>query len=287
VGGTLLCAAPEPRTKETAVSTPLHDRVFDRHRVNTPECPGPLELGRQMENEEPSQGTDRASPCWVSDKGGYSRIILAPLTEYAISRQHLWVEPLPDGRARLTNKSTSAPVSFPDGPALEAGASRDVPLPVSVQLGPRKVLIELAGQPAPLASLDAATPPPGLANAASSLFQTVAAASSLPVAALMRWFQAVNDVLESAAIAPDFCERAAAALIDPLGLDVGRVLLLEGGRWVPKACRTAPGSARPACPSWAGKSRKRCYGTKSRSGVCPGRARPDCGRETPSSRRRS
>src|SRR5262249_13680033 len=60
---------------------------------------------------------------------------------------------------------------------------------------------------------------------------------------LVRWLQATVDVLHGAATARDSFELAASVLVEMIGLDAGRVLLLEGEAWRVKALREAPGAA--------------------------------------------
>src|SRR5207244_6541024 len=72
-----------------------------------------------------------------------------------------------------------------------------------------------------------------------SLFGTVAAAG-MQGESLLRWLQAAMDVLQSAASSLDFFDRAAGALVDRVGLDAGRVLLLDKGQWRGQALKTGP-----------------------------------------------
>jgi sigma-B regulation protein RsbU (phosphoserine phosphatase) len=66
------------------------------------------------------------------------------------------------------------------------------------------------------------------------------ATSGMTTESLIRWFQTATDLLQTAAVSRDFFERAAGALVDLVGLDAGRVLLLDGGRWRVQAVRRAP-----------------------------------------------
>ena len=48
------------------------------------------------------------------------------------------------------------------------------------------------------------------------------------------------DVLQGATVSPDRFGRAASALVEMIGLDAGRVLMLENDEWVQKALKLAP-----------------------------------------------
>jgi sigma-B regulation protein RsbU (phosphoserine phosphatase) len=218
------------------VSTPWQILVYEHQDiVYEVECSGPVELGRQDEGE--------GAPFWGKAEGGRFRIVLARLDERSVARKHLSVEPLPDGRVRLTNQSRKVAVQVEDGAPLppsseRASSSRDVVLPVMLRLGQRSVFIGPPGQPpARLHSLAEAPLPPGASSASRSIAAMVG--PSMPRELLLRWLQVIVDVLQSAASSPDFCNHAAIALVDIATLDVGMVLLLEQGQWRTQAVHAA------------------------------------------------
>src|SRR5207248_122322 len=59
------------------------------------------------------------------------------------------------------------------------------------------------------------------------------------VTPLLGWLRATMGVLQSAASSSDFFQKAAQAVVDIVGCDSGRVLLLEGGRWRVAEARAA------------------------------------------------
>jgi sigma-B regulation protein RsbU (phosphoserine phosphatase) len=223
--------------------SPWQIRIYEQDQlVYRTESPGPVEMGREAPGE--------ARPYHARLKAGHCRIVLAQFDDHAVSREHLLAEPLPDGRARLINKSKKLPIRFPDGSELGPAGSRDMALPLTLRIGQRTVSIEPAEEAAAqLQSLSDATLPPGATPAAPSLFGTVAAAG-VSTEALLRWLQAALGVLQSAASSPDFFDRAATALVDLVGLDSGRVLLHDRGQWRVQALKTAAvpyaGGASPA-----------------------------------------
>src|SRR5438105_478938 len=95
------------------------------------ECRGPVELGRQTAGDQPPYSAAQTARGW--------RIVLAQATEEGVSRKHILLEPLPDGRARVTNQSNTVPIRFPDGGELVPGATRDLPVPLLLSVGPKVV----------------------------------------------------------------------------------------------------------------------------------------------------
>lgn len=98
-------------------------------------CPGLIELGRQAEGEE--------GPYQSYQEGDHSRVVVARLDEQLVSRRHLAVKSLAAGQARITNLRRS-PIRFVDGSQLEAGASREMSLPVFLVVGNKQVGIQSA-----------------------------------------------------------------------------------------------------------------------------------------------
>src|SRR5262249_23376503 len=193
---------------------------------------GPVELGRQSEGEPP--------PYSSTPTAGHQRIVLAGIDEGGVSRKHAWLKPLPDGQVLLANESKTRPIHFPDGTELGPGRSRTLTLPLSLHIGSRVVSIESDDiAPPDLHSLPVPPVRPGIGTADASLFLTVAGAAATPDESLIRWFQGAMGVLQSAASSLDFFDRAAGALVELVGLDVGRVWLREKGQWRVQALKTA------------------------------------------------
>src|SRR5262245_17826238 len=224
---------------------------FNQQLVHSAECSGLVEVGRQAEGE--------GGPYLTRQEGNRCRIVVARLDEVHVPRRYLAVEPLAPGRVRLTNLSPRVSVSIVDGGPLAPGSSRDMSVPVFVVAWDRKIGIQqadqapvllptatIAARPAfrlvegdqatPLHTLAGATLPPG-ASLAAYLAERVAGGSfQLPPSepdseTMVRWLQAAMDVLQSAASSAEFFDKAAASLVDLVGLDLGQVLLLQCGVW--------------------------------------------------------
>jgi sigma-B regulation protein RsbU (phosphoserine phosphatase) len=236
----------------------LRIEVYENQQlVHAVECPGTVELGRQAEGE--------GGPYLTQQQGDRRRIVVARLDEVGVSRHYLLIEPLASGRARLTNLSGSMAVAFLDGSQLDRGAVREVDVPVFLVLGDRRVGIQPAGaapppppggpaartetpsgpvlqllesdEETPLNTLADATIPPGAALAAGRAHP--APPGEPQTETMIRWLQAAMDVLQSAANSSEFFDKAAAGLVDLVGLDSGQVLLFRDGTWRLQAYRTA------------------------------------------------
>jgi adenylate cyclase len=199
---------------------------------------GSAELGRQNKGED---GPYRTIP-----QSGLARIVLARLEEDAVSRRHVLIEPLDQGRFRLTNLSTRQAIRLADGSRLEPADCCEVIPPVLFSLGTRTVrLQEQSKEEEEFQSLAEATVTPGREDLLSRRYSASVRDDSgyMEPEKLVRWIQNALGVLHSAAGSLDFFARAAHAVVELAGLDSGRVLLREGGDWKVRAHETATRSA--------------------------------------------
>ena len=66
---------------------------------------------------------------------------------------------------------------------------------------------------------------------------------------MIGWLQDTMGVLQATVGAADFLDKAAEALVQIVGLEIGRVLLLDGEQWVVAAAHGEPPPGRPWQPS--------------------------------------
>lgn len=209
-------------------------KVYDRQQlVYSTEFDGPAELGRQADRDEAAYSQ--------SVEGDQRRIVIAPLDEsLAVSRKHVRVEPLPGGRVRLTNLSRKISIRLDQGPELKPTASLEVTLPAMILLGSKTVRIEMADDSEAPALERLAEAPLAPAVDAADVSSRVAQLPPLPlgrgleVESMVRWMRVTMEVLQSATGSSEFFSRAARAVVDLVGLDSGRILLLEKGAWALK-----------------------------------------------------
>ena len=181
------------------MSETLRITVFENRRPVLSEVYSePVELGRQdKDDEEIYRGRL---------KDGVVRIPIVRGRETEVARRQVVVEALPGGRARISNQSSGVHIRFmEDKFDLKHDSSREVPLPVTLRIGPRDVRIEAVQ----LQSLAEAPAAPGAGPPDHSILNTIAADFSPEGESLIPWIQATMDVLHGAAVTPDCYDRAA------------------------------------------------------------------------------
>lgn len=222
--------------------------VYDqKQRVYGDTFSGPVELGRQRDGKEVLYA------CRKDDKR--SRLVIARLDEDTVSREHALIEPLANNRIKITNLSAKVSIRLSDGSELRAGTATEVGMPTVIALGKKTVRLqppELRESTAgPIKSLaDPMAPPMSMVGGGGGTrFPTVSIQSILgagtvgsqaaPIEDIVRWLQTTMEVLQSAASSSDFFEKAAQAVVEIVGLDRGRVLVLDKTEWRTVATFTA------------------------------------------------
>jgi adenylate cyclase len=192
---------------------------------------GPLELGRQRTNEpEPYSLVAGNGEC-------LARLIVARQQENNCSRQHFQLEPLPDGRVRVTNRSAVPLLRPTPHAAIPTGGVVELAPPLSVLLDSRSIALtagDSSDEPG-LQSLSGHTALPGSLSDLPQIVWPLPTLNDLQVDELIGWLQTTMGVLQSTVGSADFLDKAAEALVQIVGLDSGRVLLLQGDIWSPVA----------------------------------------------------
>jgi signal transduction histidine kinase len=183
----------------------------ERERQQLEHAAGPLELGR---------GPRRANVprCVIQDP--------------YVSKDHVRLEELANGKLRIENLSTKQPVWLGPERNIAPGGSAELTLPLHLKVGDsvidleaghddnvRTELLETVAQP--LQQAPAQPRPPSLLQLG---------ASPTPVM-LAHWLETIVAVQRAAAGSAEFYQQSAQALIDLVGLDRGVVLLRQGDAW--------------------------------------------------------
>jgi adenylate cyclase len=232
----------------------LQVRVFEGpDLVFTEEFDGPVELGRRGRRAEALHARKNQPGRW--------RLAIAGTDDPDNSARHALVEPSPDGGVRLSNTSAKRTIWLSDGSELAPGASGTFPLPVSWNLGQKRIEIRSA--------VDESEPFRGLSEAALCPSQFTSAGPQAPrlpcielpeevkddaVELFLRTLHPIVMVLQSANRSSDFFKTAARAVVEALGLDSGSVILRSQGRWrsvAHHASRLPRALAEPTTPSAA------------------------------------
>ncbi len=171
---------------------------------------GPLEFGRGPQRH--------ATRCVVKDP--------------FVSGNQLVVEELPDNRVRLENLSQRTVVQIGEAPPLAIGETREYVLPIRLAVGKTKIEIQPCG-PVAAADYDLETVerPTQPCCEPGDVRSLVALGDAPSAEILTRWFETVVALQRAAAGTPEFFDETARALVTMVGLDVGMVLLREGGDW--------------------------------------------------------
>jgi adenylate cyclase len=217
-------------------------QVFERHQlVHSCRCTGKVELGRQGHPGE-SVYTTLDSPAHVS------RVVIAGPQEDRVSRRHAFLEPLPGARMSVENRSRKAPIGLPDGSILGPGERRELPLPALLLLGHKAVKVQEAISDefgASLQGLEQQTIGPraaaqGLTPASGLASYRISGPGGVDAEPVLRCLQATLEVLKSAVSDTEFFQKAAQAVVEGVGLDTGRVLVLDGESWKTIAFESCP-----------------------------------------------
>src|SRR5438132_11366649 len=220
---------------EATMSAAYQIRVYENQQLlHSFECEGVVELGRQAEGE--------SGPFRQKRDAGRTRLVIAHLNEPSLSRKHVLIEPIALDRFRVTNLSSTQPLYSLEGGELKYQTWRELAAPAVLTLGKKTLRIQPAESSSEglQALAEAVTPPRSVVLPKPSFFPLAQpAGEQMSTQGFVRWLRSAMDVLQSAASSSDFFERAAGAVVQMVGLDSGRVLLLNQGEWQTQATRTA------------------------------------------------
>jgi len=221
-------------------------RVYDDRLLSAvKECGPPVELGRQ--DDRSGEGLYQVTH--FAD--GHVRVAIARNDEVKLSRRLAWLEERAGGKVLVRNVSAKVTFCLDGARQVAPGGECEVQLPVVLQFGRRVVRIQKTTQQdegTVIRSLERPTAfPAALADDRSHLATLAFPSIAVPDAdGLIEWLRVMIRVFQSAACDADFFQQAAAAVVEVVRLDRGRVLIRERGEWV-----TAASSDRS--PALAGK----------------------------------
>jgi adenylate cyclase len=235
----------------------LYIRIYDQSQpVYTNEIHGRIELGRQ-ENLTPEErlyskrlidfrriDVGKGRP--PIEKENFTRVIVASKDESNVSRDHAFIEPLGNGRARLENLSSKAEICLSDGTKLAPLLSCELTLPATLTLGRRLVSVLDRKPDEPIYQrLSDMVSHAGMTIAGTMPMSTMAIAlkpgDDVDTEEFLRCLKVAMGVLQSATNSTDFFFQAAKAVVETVELDYGYVMLLDKDEWRVQAAWTAVG----------------------------------------------
>jgi adenylate cyclase len=216
------------------------------------ELDGAVDLGRQdsgFPKDQSSTLTGRQPLCYPLDNG-MTRVVLASVKEQRLHR-HIHVEPMADGGMfRLTNLSKNAAIQIVDGPMVGPSSSFEARSPLEFSIDRWTLRAESNETPSStmlMQMLPEKPAPPGSVDMDVEGSQRMSAIAnsigkgSIDPLNLIRWLQAMMDVLQEAASSQKFLPQAARVVVELIGLDGCRVLLRDGQHWAVAAQWTRAG----------------------------------------------
>ncbi len=152
-----------------------------------------------------------------------------------VSKDHIRVEELDDGRVRIENLSQRNSIRLSDNSAIPTGGSRELTPPVQLTVGETTVEIERHPSDSGERLLQTlASPFPR--HSIEAPHTTLTELGRSPSAeTLAHWFETVIAVQRAAAGSMEFYQQTARAVVTLVGLDRGLVLLRREGRWIVQA----------------------------------------------------
>ncbi|MBV8270462.1 MAG: adenylate/guanylate cyclase domain-containing protein [Planctomycetaceae bacterium] len=219
------------------MTAPLQIRVYENHElIFSDEFEGIVELGRQNETREALFSKRFDAGRW--------RLVIANLDEDMVSRRHALLEPISESKIKLTNTSAVIPLRYQGG-ELRPRSSGEVSIPTVLTIGRKMVRVQGTDDAdLPVQGLAEATLAPGrYSNVLRLPALEMPSGTGVEVESLVRWLQAIVGVLQTATSSPDFFQRASQAVVEIVGLDTGRVLLLDQESWRVESVNVASGQS--------------------------------------------
>src|SRR6185437_10849644 len=157
------------------------------------------------------------------------------LQDLYVSKDHIRVCELADGRVRIENLSQRNSIRLNGGGVIAVGNSREVLPPIHLTVGETTVEIERP-QPDSGERLLQTIASPFPRQRDDSVHTTLMELGRSPSPeTLAHWFETVIAVQRAAAGSPEFYQQTARAVVTLVGLDRGLVLLRREGRWIVQA----------------------------------------------------
>jgi adenylate cyclase len=166
-----------------------------------------------------------------------------------VSRDHVQLEELSNGRVRIANLSQSQDIRLPENAVIARGANKEMNLPVTLAVGQTEIIVEAMlgdeqeAAPALAPARIAEDPtfdkqayltiaqPSRLAGGPTPRLNLNALGNNLTPETITTWLETVIGLQRSAADAKEFFDKTAKAVVELIGLELGMVLLQKKDKW--------------------------------------------------------
>jgi adenylate cyclase len=189
----------------------------------------------QVTNPRERQQFDHlAGPLEFGRGGPRTNVARCMIQDLYVSKDHVQVLELPDGRVRIENLSQRNSIRLSDGAVIATGGVHELDLPAHLGVG--ETVIELRGvrdsvESQPLQTV--AAPLTRMSGPAAPRLHELGGSPAPEM--LAHWFETVIAVQRAAAGSPEFYAYTARAVVELVGLDRGLILLRRDGRWLVQA----------------------------------------------------
>jgi adenylate cyclase len=187
----------------------------------------------QVSNKRERHEFEHAAGSIEFGRGGQrNNIPRCVIQDLYVSKDHVHVLELDQGRVRVENLSQRNSIRLADNSLIPTGTSRELPTPAHLTVGETFIHIEhVRDEVGPMATIAAPVRPKTDQDT-----HTLAELGRAPnPETLVRWFETFITVQKAAAGSPEFYDQTAQAVVELVGLDRGLVLLRRQGRWMVQA----------------------------------------------------
>jgi adenylate cyclase len=190
----------------------------------------------RVHNKQEHREIDHPSGPIEFGRGGQrNNIPRCVIQDLYVSKDHIHIVELEDGRVRVENLSQRNSIRLADNSVIATGASREVQPPIHLTVGETVLEIDCPRADSGERLLQTIASP--FTHRAAQVTQpSLMELGRAPAAeTLTHWFETVIAVQRAAAGSPEFYEQTARAVVALVGLDRGLVVLRRDGRWMVKA----------------------------------------------------
>ena len=191
-----------------------------------------------ISNKQQEQEFEHPSGPLEIGRGGPRDVPRCVVQDMYVSKDHISVLELEQGKIQVTNLSTRNSIRLADNSVIAVGSSRELGQVIRLLVGETTIDIEQVPEgeaqeaTAPLQTINQPLSGRTMEQETPNLQQL---GQSPDAERLAQWFETVIAVQRAAAGSPEFYNQTAAAVVKLVGLDRGLVILKRNNRWMVQA----------------------------------------------------